>query len=299
MPFYFSAHWCPPCRDFTPKLAEWYTKDLKAKGLEIVFVSADREESDFKDYFGEMPWLALDYSDRKRKNQLDALFHVSGIPAVVIIDKDASVITTEGRGSISSDPTGSEFPWHPKPVHNLKNGPASINEVPMVVALCEACDIATQQAAEAAMAPLAIKYKDEAKANGEEDPQLAFAIATESAGIAKQIRSMGGLPTLPPPQHEHPMEKKDEGHGWCCDGCGGSGEGKERYRCTQGCDWDYCGDCYAKMGSGASHPPKLMLFDIPDKGGFYLGPEGDITSASLLTFVDAYLAKTLERKQLD
>eukprot|EP00435_Cladocopium_sp_Y103_P072802 s242_g41.t1 len=75
---YFSAHWCPPCRGFTPQLAEWYMKDLewglggmesdlKAKGLEVVFVSSDRDEAAFKEYFGEMPWLALDFSDRKLK----------------------------------------------------------------------------------------------------------------------------------------------------------------------------------------------------------------------------------------
>merc|ERR1711998_699804 len=68
--FYFSAHWCPPCRGFTPKLAEWYTKDLKAKGLEVVFVSSDREESAFNEYFGEQPWLALDYKDRDLKAAL-------------------------------------------------------------------------------------------------------------------------------------------------------------------------------------------------------------------------------------
>jgi len=56
---YFSAHWCPPCRGFTPKLAEWYTKDLKTKGMEIVFVSSDKDEGQFTSYYGEQPWVAL------------------------------------------------------------------------------------------------------------------------------------------------------------------------------------------------------------------------------------------------
>ena len=67
---YFSAHWCPPCRGFTPKLAEWYTKlttgPLKDK-FEIVFVSSDRDEDSFDSYFDEMPWLALPYSAREHK----------------------------------------------------------------------------------------------------------------------------------------------------------------------------------------------------------------------------------------
>ena len=32
-------HQCPPCRGFTPQMANWCTSNLKAKGLEIVFVS--------------------------------------------------------------------------------------------------------------------------------------------------------------------------------------------------------------------------------------------------------------------
>ena len=46
---YFSAHWCPPCRGFTPELAKTYAK-LKADGkdFELVFISSDRSEDGFK-----------------------------------------------------------------------------------------------------------------------------------------------------------------------------------------------------------------------------------------------------------
>ena len=67
---YFSAHWCPPCKMFTPKLVEWYNKfkgTEKGKKLEIVFVSSDRDEDSFNEYYGEMPWHALPLAHRDRK----------------------------------------------------------------------------------------------------------------------------------------------------------------------------------------------------------------------------------------
>lgn len=111
---YFSAHWCPPCRGFTPKLAEFYKDALADKGLEIVFVSSDRDEAGFKDYFGEMPWLALPYSARDKKDALSRKYKVSGIPALVIINpEDGSTITTDGRSEVMKDPKGEKFPWIP------------------------------------------------------------------------------------------------------------------------------------------------------------------------------------------
>jgi thiol-disulfide isomerase/thioredoxin len=58
--FYFSAHWCPPCRAFTPKLAEFY-KELQAtsQSFRIVFISSDRDEQSFNDYRSTMPWSAV------------------------------------------------------------------------------------------------------------------------------------------------------------------------------------------------------------------------------------------------
>ena len=66
---YFSAHWCPPCRNFTPVLAEFYKKFTAANPgkLEIVFVSSDGSEEDFKSYYGDMPWAALPFSERDIK----------------------------------------------------------------------------------------------------------------------------------------------------------------------------------------------------------------------------------------
>jgi len=110
---YFSGHWCPPCRGFTPKLAEWYTANLKSKGFEVVFVSSDRDEASFKDYFGEQPWVALPYANRELKDKLSKKFKVQGIPSFVILGADGKVITKDGRDAVSKDPTGEQFPWIP------------------------------------------------------------------------------------------------------------------------------------------------------------------------------------------
>lgn len=110
---YFSAHWCPPCRGFTPKLAEMYKDAFAAKGMAIVFVSSDRDEGAFKEYFGEMPWAALPYEKRDKKDALSKKYKVQGIPSFVIVDPDGKTITTEGRTAVSGDPKGEKYPWVP------------------------------------------------------------------------------------------------------------------------------------------------------------------------------------------
>lgn len=108
---YFSAHWCPPCRGFTPELVEFYEdlKETDPSALEIVFVSSDHDVAEFNAYFGEMPWLALPYADRARKDQLAKHFQVASIPCLVFLNPDGSILTKRGRDMVSGNPNG--FPW--------------------------------------------------------------------------------------------------------------------------------------------------------------------------------------------
>ena len=64
--FYFSAHWCPPCKAYTPELSQAYTASQKKDEVAIVFVSSDRDEASFNSYYSEMPFCALPYAARDK-----------------------------------------------------------------------------------------------------------------------------------------------------------------------------------------------------------------------------------------
>ncbi|XP_059075687.1 probable nucleoredoxin 1 [Cryptomeria japonica] len=98
---YFSAHWCPPCRGFTPKLVQVYNK-LKENGeaFEIVFLSSDNDQEAFEEYYASMPWLALPFGD-KVKEDLSRYFSIKGIPSLVIVGPDGKTVTTDARNLLS------------------------------------------------------------------------------------------------------------------------------------------------------------------------------------------------------
>merc|ERR1719230_2551158 len=127
---YFSAHWCPPCRGFTPKLAEWYKANAEGLKMEIVFASSDSDEAAFSEYFGEMPWKAIPYSARDLKAKLSKKYKVSGIPSFVIVDAETGELcTTNGREGVSKGAAGLEsFPWKPKPFWEIMVGDVEDNK---------------------------------------------------------------------------------------------------------------------------------------------------------------------------
>jgi len=110
---YFSAHWCPPCRAFTPRLVQVY-EELRSTGkpFEIVFVSSDRDEASMLDYMREakMPWLAVPFGD-PRIARLKAHFGIRGIPTLVVVDDGGRTVTTDGRSAVATDGAAAFDRW--------------------------------------------------------------------------------------------------------------------------------------------------------------------------------------------
>lgn len=109
---YFSAHWCPPCRAFTPVLSAAYEELLEEHPeLEIVYVSSDREQPQFDEYYGEMPFKALPYAQREKKAALGAKYEVRFIPTLVFLNAKGELITREGRTLVEEARGDMERVW--------------------------------------------------------------------------------------------------------------------------------------------------------------------------------------------
>ena len=99
---YFSAHWCGPCRAFTPRLAKFYNNVNKdKKQVEIIFNSADQDLKSFNEYFSTMPWIATPF-DSDSKNQIDEACGINSIPQLIIFDNKGHIIDGSGRSTVDS-----------------------------------------------------------------------------------------------------------------------------------------------------------------------------------------------------
>jgi thiol-disulfide isomerase/thioredoxin len=96
---YFSAHWCAPCRGFTPKLVEYYNKNLGGQLFQVLFVSNDRSDREMQAYMKEaaMPWPAVIYHSEAKKT-LEKVYSGQGIPRLVLLDRSGSVVADSFKG---------------------------------------------------------------------------------------------------------------------------------------------------------------------------------------------------------
>jgi len=91
----FWASWCKPCREETPQLKKLY-KQYHAKGLEVVSISWDSKEKNWKDAIAQdtiAMWRHI-MADMylPNDNSLRNTYAIEGIPTFILIDKRGRII---------------------------------------------------------------------------------------------------------------------------------------------------------------------------------------------------------------
>mmetsp|Transcript_28508 Transcript_28508/g.59947 ORF Transcript_28508/g.59947 Transcript_28508/m.59947 type:complete len:180 (-) Transcript_28508:90-629(-) len=132
---YFSAHWCPSCRGYTPYLAAAYnahkenlesskkTDDknnvklgqevaniAETEQIEVIFVSLDSVQKEYDNYRSTMPWLSIPFANLWKmdlKDKLAKKFGVVSIPTLIVLDgHSGEIVTRNGKGQYTNYFTG-------------------------------------------------------------------------------------------------------------------------------------------------------------------------------------------------
>lgn len=116
---YFSASWCPPCKAFTPILKEFY--NANSKSIEIVFVSSDRKPDEFKAYFSQMPWTAIESPEIRQK--LAQTMGITGIPALFVMETaTGKLVTSDGRNDVMRSKDTALAKWNSTEPTSIADG---------------------------------------------------------------------------------------------------------------------------------------------------------------------------------
>ncbi|VGO21459.1 thioredoxin-like domain-containing protein [Pontiella sulfatireligans] len=96
---YFSAHWCPPCQAFTPRLVDFYRTNGGGRLFQTLLVSNDRSQAAMFDYIKEtgMPWPAMSFRSRGAK-QLTSTYSGDGIPRLVLLNPAGEILSDSFKG---------------------------------------------------------------------------------------------------------------------------------------------------------------------------------------------------------
>jgi nucleoredoxin len=107
---YFSASWCPPCRDFTPLLVKFH--EANKEDFVVVFVSSDRTPADHLKYMADynMNFFTLPHRGAAG-NALAQRFNVRGIPHLAVVGPDGEVLAANGRMDVQQRPGTALATW--------------------------------------------------------------------------------------------------------------------------------------------------------------------------------------------
>jgi len=107
---YFSAHWCPPCKVFTPRLVAF--RDKNAADFEVVFVSSDRTRQAKRTYMKQanMKWPSVPFRSRSARD-LKANFRIRALPTLIVLSPSGNTVSTRARTEVTWTPKSCIKKW--------------------------------------------------------------------------------------------------------------------------------------------------------------------------------------------
>ena len=82
--------------------------------FEVVFVSLDRNDKGFDEYFQTMPnWLAVPFAYEKQRRRIAALCNARSIPTLAIVNELGELVSTRAMRNVHRRDLRKQFPWIP------------------------------------------------------------------------------------------------------------------------------------------------------------------------------------------
>jgi peroxiredoxin len=86
----FGASTCPKCAEEIPQIAEKYSK-WKAEGVEVVFISLDEIEQDYRQFIDSFPFISsCDF--QKWKSPIVESYYVFATPSMFLLDNKREIL---------------------------------------------------------------------------------------------------------------------------------------------------------------------------------------------------------------
>merc|ERR1712107_414251 len=112
---------------------------------------------------------------------------VQGIPSFAVLNPDGTIITTDGRSKVSSDPKAESFPdgWLPQPFNDVNDDPSALNEEQCLIMLGDPAE------SEAALKSVAEEYYKKAGIDMASMPLRFY--SGKAGGGTDQLRELTGV----------------------------------------------------------------------------------------------------------
>ena len=69
--------------------------------VEVVYISTDITDTQFKEHYAKMPWITIKYDNKAMRDKLHKHYDIIGIPVLLVLDATSGfLISKKGRKDI-------------------------------------------------------------------------------------------------------------------------------------------------------------------------------------------------------